>query len=425
MAAASSMWADVRLDNRCMVYNYRTKEAVQSCNLSYKDAEHALDSGQTQVRIILEKGGCYSWSAKVFSTLSPYVQLYAPEDIASVKHEIEYGISAEPTSDDTDKCARIQTVTFAFQGHVEWIRLFVQPSSEDAPALSDTLTAESGSTSLLKRVAQKLQSKTEAGGATNVQVGWSPSFNGPQKVGVYSNLEYLFNIPNAEQNGTQWIGISSLIDRDNRSAQNPKSVINTVTYMAFIHRRSDIKDLRGIEIRPAILTVKTGAEYALDTGSLNQIDSLGLRLPIAFTKNSAFSVTPTFGFETGRNFVTDSHMPVSAAIFRWVLGTDGSYRFKVHPAWLLGTKPYTLNGTFRTRYPRTVEEFDTVYNSATQFSADKRARLYGRAELSVPLSKILAVSALYQYGDLPPSFLFFGHTLSISLKATSPTDYEH
>jgi hypothetical protein len=431
----------IRPDTRCMVYNYQTKEAVQPCNLSYKDAEHALDIGQTQVRVVLEKRGCYSWSAKVFSTLSPYVQLYAPEDLATIKHQMEYDDLPHPVG--TEKCEKIQAVTFVFQGNVEWIRLFIQPSTEAAPALTDTFEPGSGSASLLKKLAQKAQSKSEAGGATNVQVGWTPSFTAPQKVNVYSNVEYLFNIPNAEQNRNQWIGISSLIDRNNGGAQNPDSTINTLEYMAFLptprggcdkhdrtqednkNKTGDIYDCGGVEVRPAILTFKIGAEYALDTGALNQINSLGVRLPVAFTKSSAITVTPTFGFEAGRNFETESDLHVSSDIFRWLVGTDASYRFRPYPTWLLGTKPYTLSGTFRARFPRTNEEFSTIYNNATQYSADTRTRIYGKAQLSIPLSKILALSVNYQYGDLPPAFLFFGHTLTLSLTAASPTDYEH
>jgi hypothetical protein len=190
-------------------------------------------------------------------------------------------------------------------------------------------------------------------------------------------------------------------------------------------RGGDTYDGSGIEVRPAILTFKSGAEYALDTGALNQINSLGLRLPVAFTKDSRVTITPTFGFEAGRNFETESAVPVSTGIFRWLVGTDASYRFRPYWPWLFGTKPYTLSGTFRARFPRTSEEFSTVYNNTTQYSADTRTRIYGRAQLSIPLSRILALSVNYQYGDLPPAFLFFGHTITLSLTAISPTDYEH
>ena len=459
--AGNVVSAQARPDENCVVfYKNKTKKKHNSkiekqddakikkeqttCNLSYKNAEHLLDTGQTQVRVVLTKGGCYSWRANVFSTRSPYVQLYAPEDMSTVKHQIDYA-PHRPDVPDTPagRCKHIEAVTFIFDGNVEWIRLFAEPSSEEAPALSDTLDAGTASSSRPKRFVQKLQTITESPGATNVQVGWSPSFNGPQKVGVYSNDEYLLNIPNKYQNSNQWIGISSLIDRDNRGAQNPNSTINTLTYMAFLptpkhpcksdergetltkESKGDLYDCRGFKIRPAIVTVKSGAEYALDSGALNQINSIGVRVPFAFGSVSYFTMSPTVGFEAGRNFATDAKLPVSTGVFRWLAGTDASFRFPVPFKWLLGTKPYTLSGTFRARFPRTSEEFSTVYNSMTQYTTDRRTRLYGRATLSVPLSKILAVSVLYQYGDLPPAFLFFGHTLSISLTATSPTDYEH
>jgi hypothetical protein len=445
IAAHFSCFAQARSDDNCVVFfNSTAGTTHQTCNLSYKNAEHILDTGQTQVRVVLkqEQRGCYSWRANVFSTISPYVQLFAPEDMSSIKHQIDY-VDAVMSDTPTGRCKQIRAVTFVFDGNVEWIRLFADTVTEEAPALSDTLDTGAGSSSWLKRVVQKLQTKTEAPGATNVQVGWSPSFNGPQKVGVYSNDEYLLNIPNEYQNGNQWIGISSLIDRDNRGAQNPNSTINTLTYMAFVptpkhgcksdetkhtltqESKGDLYDCGGFKMRPAIVTAKSGAEYALDSGALNQINSLGVRVPLAFGSVSDFTMSPAFGFEVGRNFITDANLPVSTGIFRWLAGTDASYRFGVHPRWLLGTKPYTLSGTFRARFPRTSEEFSTVYNSMTQYTTDRRTRIYGRATLSVPLSKILSLSVLYQYGDLPPAFLFFGHTLSLSLTAASPTDYEH
>ena len=101
-----------------------------------------------------------------------------------------------------------------------------------------------------------------------------------------------------------------------------------------------------------------------------------------------------------------------------------SYRFKPLFPWLLGTKPYTLGGIFRARFPTTSEEFITVFKSKNYPILDTRARLYGRAELTIPLSKILSTAVVYQYGDLPPAFLFFGHTISVSLTISGPVDSE-
>jgi hypothetical protein len=450
VCAASAPAANGTPDNNCVVNALSTGLKVQNCVRSYTPAGGALGLGATEVKVTLEnlKRQCYSWRATVFSTLSPYVQLYAPEDIQTLKHGIAFDDSAAP-DDPLQRCSHISAVTITFPGYVEWIQLFEQTPTDAAPPLTDPFAPAAAAPSSLKKLAQAVQSRTEGPGASNVQIGWSPSFNGPQKVGVYSNLQYLINIPNKNQNRNQWIGMSSLIDRDNRGAQNPDSTINTIAYMAFLptpeHHceedpnparergriipekgaKGDIFDCGRFKIRPAIVEARTGAEYALDTGALNQINSLAVYFPIALFKLSAVTLTPMFGFEAGRNFVTEANLSAPAGVFRGLTGTDGSYRFKGHPSWLLGTKPFTLSGTFRARFPATSEEFTTIYNMKNLATLSTRARIYGRAEFSVPLSRILSASAIYQYGDLPPAFLFFGHTISIALKATSPTDYEH
>lgn len=114
-----------------------------------------------------------------------------------------------------------------------------------------------------------------------------------------------------------------------------------------------------------------------------------------------------------------------------MVGADAGYRiYFYHWAWLFGSKPYTINASFRTRFPIEREVFTENIVTSSKVSAlcqtfDTRPRVYGRVELSQPLTRTLTASVLYQYGDLPPAFRFFGHTFSVSLRATSPTDYAH
>lgn len=405
---------------------------------------------KTNVTVLLDRDkACYAWRGKELSSIAPYVQLFASSDMNALSHSISYDASMDPTADADCRCKNINSVTFTFLGKIFWVRLFAYPHEDhkDDITLSDPLAPKPEPSQGFKSLVQWLQTTTEAPGATDIQLQYTSSFKGQQKLGLYSNLQYLFYVGGQGDDGnhrfgSRWFGVSSLVARDNRGVQDPDSTINTLTFMTFVNAKErecngeqsgsygDILDCSKFQIRPEILELRTGTEYALDTGALNQINSVAARFPMAFGSMSTFTFSQIYGIEGGRNFITEGHLAGSYGIFRGVLGSDASYRFRPHPAWLFGSNPYTLTGIFRARLPAIAEEFSTlIQNKKTNTETynqilDTRLRPYGRAELTIPLTRIVSTAVVYQYGDLPPAFLFFGHTISASIKISGPADSE-
>jgi hypothetical protein len=424
----------------------------QTCKFTFKNEDEKScgdltpTAAGTDVTIPLSNAPdlnkCYSWRAVVFTASSPYVELLTVDDLTHIPHSFTTNeLVSSPETEN--RCMNLRSLTFKFPEKVEWIRLFADDPNGNLAALGDTYTpAQGANSSKFKTFIKKVDSIVGAPGATAIQASWSPAFNGPQKFGVYWNLQYLSNIGVKND----WLGISSFLDIDNRSAQSPDSSVNTLTYIRFLtsHDLYD-SELNGFKIRPLMVSAKTGAEYSLASDVINQISSATLQFTMVTGsvahQESPFTLTPVAGVEAGANFENRSVTPSASKIFRWVVGADASFRFSIPPlAWMLGNKPFTLSSTFRTRLPTTDEVFTTistvpampnavppVNNSSTITfeNPNRRARIYARSELSFPLSKLLSLSVTYQYGDLPPAFRFFGHTVSISAKASSPADYEH
>jgi hypothetical protein len=415
---------------------------------------------KTNVTVLLgQKKACYAWRAKELSTQWPYVQLYAPEDMNALPHTIEYEKTLNANVSVEDRCKAVESVTFSFTGDVRWVRLFADDHQDhkDEVTLSDPLAPNSepsGRFKKLEKVVQKGETVTEAPGATDIQLQYTSNFSKRQKMGFYSNSLYLLHVGPQEVDedhnrlfGDRWFGISSLIVRDNRQLTNPDSTINTFTFMTYLNTlehdcrgrpnafRSygDLLDCPKLQLRPVILDLRVGAEYALDTSALNQVNSGALHVPTAFGSMSSVTFSPMGGIETGWNLLSEAHLPAPPRFFRWVAGSDASFRHKPPFPTLLGSKPYTLSGIFRARRLTTPEEFipkETMTPHTTDGvtyirSLDrKRLRLYGRAELGIPLSRIVSTAIVYQYGDLPPAFSFFGHTISIAVKISGPADSE-
>jgi hypothetical protein len=404
------------------------------------------EDGKTTVTVNLapEARACYSWRAVLFSTRSPYVEILAVDDLNSVPHtftvdevNLQNSVITNGQSTTEERCKNLASISFEFPKDVKWVRLFADTPTEYLAPLAD-VSRPSPNSAKVPSIVKHWNSIAGAPGATAIQASWSPSFNGPQKLGVYWNLHYLENI----RGKNQWLGISSFLDIDNRGQQNPDSAINTITYVAFLtqkdlwdycaEQKDPCKDsyLYGFKIRPLTLTLRSGAEYALASDVLNQISTASLQATFVWRKianqESPITFTPLVGIEGGVNIGNRAIAPSADNVFRWLAGADASYRFRIPKAsWLLESKPFTLIGTFRARRPTTDEVFTTVSSGGTLETPDKRTRVYARSELSFPLMKFFSLSVLYQYGDLPPAFRFFGHTIGLSVKANSPSDYEH
>jgi hypothetical protein len=336
-------------------------------------------------------------------------------------------------------CTHIDSITFYFPGRLRGVYLWAYPKAQrgHVPRVSGNAPPEEPLVGFYK-VADAALTGFERPGGTDVLVSWnySPSA-GPQKVGTYSNLQPLFHIGTSF--GNNWLGLASLVDVDTRTtgAANPDSIINSFVYLSQLPLPE--RQWNYLSLRPSLIDVRTGFEFAPNVGMLNEVSSVSVRTTFATrfwgTERDSISFSPTEGFEVGKNLFNDiAPKPSyeSYSIFRWVVGADAGYR--VYPyrfAWLLGSKPYSVSASFRVRFPEEPEAFTENYLNAKgnavipSQTLDTRPRIYGRVELSQPLSRTLAATVLYQYGDLPPAFRFFGHAFSVGLRASSPTDYEH
>jgi len=414
------------------------------------------DNGRTAVTVKLDpslsadpdeppdepKDGCYVWYATALTSDSPFVAIYGPDDMNSLKHEIKRDPEVvKQFFEDIAKnaCTHIDSVAFYFPGQLRWVQLWAYPKAErgNVPRVSGNVPPPGPPVGFYK-VADAVLTAFERPGGTDVLVSWnySPSA-GPQKVGAYSNLQPLFHIGNSS--GNNWLGLASLVDVDTRTtgASNPDSIINSFVYLSQLPLPE--RKWKYLSLRPSLIDVRTGFEYARNVGMLNEVSSVSVRTTFATrfwgTEKDSISFSPTAGFEVGKNLFNDiAPKPSyeSYGLFRWVVGADAGYR--VYPyrfAWLLGSKPYTVSASFRVRFPEESEVFtENILNAKGNAvipsqTLDTRPRIYGRVELSQPLSRILAATVLYQYGDLPPAYRFFGHAFSFGLRASSPTDYEH
>lgn len=386
--------------------------------------------------------GCYAWYGEAFSSSSPYVAIYGPNDTNNLKHELKREpttVIGHATEIAGDACTYVDYVVFYFSGKLRWVHLWVLPRHPSVPNVSGKLLDTSGLVDppLFRRAFGAIQQASEGPAGTDVLVSWNLSpTSKPQKYGVYSNLQPLFHFGNVNSN--DWTGLASLVDVDTRTtgALNPDSIVNTFVY---IHRFSSSETPNQDDPRSArlpMLDIRSGLEYARGADVLNEISSVSASTTFSArswnTEKRALSFSPTLGFEVGRNLfngASSSHS--SYSIFRWVAGADAGTRIYPYKlAWLFGSKPYSASASFRVRLPIERELLTENTLTGSEITAlseclTTRPRIYGKIELSAPLSRILTATLLYQYGDLPPAFRFFGHSFGLSLRASSPTDYEH
>jgi len=383
--------------------------------------------------------GCYVWYGEALSSESPFVAVYGPDDMNNLKHEIKRDSetvkhNAKEIADNA--CEYIDSVVFYFPGKLRWVRLWALPQQKHVPTVSGNVAPEQTAWY------GAIQRASEGPGGTDVLISWNfAPGTGPQKYGAYSNLQPLFHIGNEDRDN--WLGLSSLVDLDTRTTGrlNPDSVTNTLVYMKgspSSHKGSSCSSEGpscSFSFRPPILDLRTGLEYASGANVLNWIASVAVRTTFAARfwqmEKYSSSFSPTVGFEAGHNLVySGSPAGANYGIARWVVGADaGTRTYPYRLAGLLGSKPYTVTGSFRVRFPLVAEDFTTNVGQSPNLTLSQnlttRPRVYGKVELSQPLSRIVSASVLYQYGDLPPAFRFFGHTFAVSVRVSSPGDYEH
>ena len=266
----------------------------------------------------------YSFSATLFSSLSPQIALLSSDDLNSLPHRLATYTDAQGDR----KCA----VRITFPGKVFQIYLNV---SGDGSALSNynpTPEPEKGFKGWFKHW---LQDTTEAPGATDIQVGWNPSFNAPQKVNIVATFQPMKSFKSGNYHNEsqtlaekQWYGIFAAVDKEDRAQQDPDSIVTTFDYVF----RSDPADLTpnlGLSFRPPWFEARTGTELSPKSDVLNQINAVYSRWPLVFSsteQRSFLTLTPVAGIEAGTNFQNHTVVPTHDAIFRWVAGTDASLR---------------------------------------------------------------------------------------------------
>jgi hypothetical protein len=131
---------------------------------------------------------------------------------------------------------------------------------------------------------------------------------------------------------------------------------------------------------------------------------------------------PFFGMELGRNLNRPSvveMIPVNLSNYRGIvrgfMGADA--KFGVASA-DRKSDVFSITGTYRVRIPAYDEPFLETLHQVTTFAMTTKARHWIEADLSytIPSWKYLAISAMYQYGELPPFFEFVHHKFTFGLK---------
>lgn len=144
---------------------------------------------------------------------------------------------------------------------------------------------------------------------------------------------------------------------------------------------------------------------------------------------------PVLAYEGGKNLNRPSMLakrPIDLTrydgIARGVLGADATLGFASSDK---KTDDITLTGSYRVRLPAFDEPFIRTEHQVTMVDLTTKARHWVEVDLSYSPSifKYLAITAQYQYGDLPPVFKLVDHKVSIGLtfkasqtnKATLPS----
>lgn len=144
---------------------------------------------------------------------------------------------------------------------------------------------------------------------------------------------------------------------------------------------------------------------------------------------------PVMAFEGGKNLNRPSMLAMTPvdlthydAIARGVLGADGALGLASSDK---KTDDIALTGSYRVRLPAFDEPFIRTAHQVTTVDLTTKARHWIEVDLSYSPSrfKYLAITAQYQYGDLPPVFTLVDHKVSIGLtfkasqtnKATLPS----
>jgi hypothetical protein len=135
-----------------------------------------------------------------------------------------------------------------------------------------------------------------------------------------------------------------------------------------------------------------------------------------------FTMYPLLGVETGRNLNRPSmveSIPVDLSrykgIFRGYAGADAKLGYSTDKG---NTDTFAITGTYRVRFPAIDEPFFATEHQVTTIAMTTKARHWVETDLSysLPTFQYLTLSAIYQYGELPPFFSFVDHKLTLGFK---------
>ncbi len=263
---------------------------------------------------------CYAWYAEAFTSGSPYVALYTPDDMNNLRHSV-LRVAPSAATDAPQDCSTIRAITFQFPGRVRWVRMWAYPKLDGVAEVSGDLNPQAGAPSasassdsgLLERASdwtakwlRPLSKAIEAPGGIDVLGSWTFAPHGIQKWGVFANLQPLFHVGSAEAN--TFIGASVLMDIDIRTtgALNPDSIIGGFTYAwrpKSINHEIPLSDLFYV---PPMVVLQTGLEFARGSNTLNQVTSLTAGPTFVMRKwepaKNLASFSPIIGTEVGHNF---------------------------------------------------------------------------------------------------------------------------
>lgn len=255
--------------------------------------------------------------------------------------------------------------------------------------------------------------------------GTKPLYQFQLQGGVYTETEYhaLWGFRPGVTTNTQ-------INQDattpvNRTTFDPDSITAGIAFQKLKVFEKPVADLSGIQFDETL----PGGEFTRKDPTSNIIvTSTALFALRPFTAPGHLTygtLYPVMGMEVGKNLNRPRELdsiPVDLshynAIVRGVLGANASIARKSSDK---STDVLSLVGTYRVRLPVHDEPLVKTLHQVTTVELTTRARHWIEVDGSVtPWSfKYLALTAKYQYGELPPAFNFVDHsfTLGLTLKA--------
>jgi hypothetical protein len=243
---------------------------------------------------------------------------------------------------------------------------------------------------------------------------YSPGFKGDPQYSIDGSVSIMFDISKKNLSYGQ-LGFVGSVKTDKRKKVDPDSYRLFLAYQNATSNRPWGR-LQGVQFT----WLTTGTEFDRKGDNINLITAPYLDFPIrlfpkqirARTQPMAI-LTPTIGFETGRNFRNAVTPNKGRNIFRGVIGADLLVRFNPKIPGFQGvefTNSYMLRSS-------AVKEIYTLTKKVDGKDVDvpflnRKPRHYTKSELGFKFNDYFSFSIKHEYGMIPPVFRKIDHKMS-------------